>query len=162
MSNLVSLYVGSTSEVVEALRNIDFEADDIVKLKDYLKEAEEDFSMMALSDIYDLKQSEISGEPEERLLRMILWTWIDDPDPSDLPQSVKDELFLDIGLSPEGIEDLRTEIESFDPEKLAQKIHNPNDIFESAEQLTKYLSYWSTAFKDALQNKAGLFFKVWV
>ena len=167
MSNRVSLYVASPDDCFAALRNIDRDADERVKLRDYLAGRSSDVYTAALAELY-----EGNPDPEafadssgERIVKLITWSWVGEERPADFPAEAG-ELFLDVALSPERIAGMREDVAGFRPDAVAGQLYGPaptwRDVFSSQQELRDYLDLWRVAFADALRNRHGLFYKVWV
>lgn len=168
MSNPVSLYVASPDECFTALRNIDNDASEPVLLRDYLGEHGSDMYTAALAELYESNPDPeaFADTAEERLIKLITWSWIGEQMPSDFPPALVRPLLLDMALSPQRIAGMREEIEAFEPEAAARQLYGPaptgHEVFSSEQELRDYLDLWRTAFADALRDGKGLFYRVWV
>jgi hypothetical protein len=79
MSNSVSLYVEEESVCLSELADgdvMDCERDPI--LRDYLKGVNSDSFTMELSELYEAKPDALKFQAADRILRIILWSWLDD------------------------------------------------------------------------------------
>ena len=164
MSNPVSLHVEAESVCLAELGDqdvLDCERDP--NLKDYLKDADSDMYTLELSELYRAKGDALRFQPSDRLLKIILWSWIDESENvCDLNPEQAEELGLDLAMSAASIQTLAPVIQGFDPTGVASTIFGPNELWKTESDLAEYLSHWSKAFSDALNENKGLYYKIWV
>lgn len=164
MSNPVSLYVESTEACLAELNDqdvLDCERDP--NLRDFLKEADSDMYTMELSELYGANGEALKFQPSERMLNIILWSWIDETYKiCDLDSDQAEELGLDLAISPETIQKLAPVIQGFSPAATASAIYGSNELWNTEQDLARYLGFWGSAFSEALSERKGLFYKIWV
>ncbi len=164
MSNPVSLYVEDQSVLIAELSDqAVVEGEREPKLRDYLETANSDLYTFELSELYRAKGSALKYQPADRIINVILWSWINESFKiMDMDAPTADELALDLAISESSLRGLEPAVKGFNPTQVSSALHAPNEVWQSAEELVSYLSCWHQAFLDALKENKGLFYKIWV
>lgn len=164
MSNPVSLHVEDQAVCLDELGDqdvLDCERDP--NLRDYLKDANSDLYTFELSELYQNKGHALKYQPSDRILNIILWSWIDEKHKiCDIDPDIADELGLDLAISPKTVQELGSAIKGFNATSVASVLFGPNEIWDTEADLAQYLNLWSQAFLDALSAGKGLYYKIWV
>ncbi len=164
MSNPVSLYSESLEDIVSELSDpnvVGCERDPV--FKNYLKDVDTDMYTMILSELYEKNRVNLKYHPSDRLLRVILWSWLDDAHGiTDMPQEQAEEFCLDLAINPSSIRKLESEIMGFSPIQVAEAIFQPNDLWDDPKELVDYLDRWLSAFNNSKDKGKGLFYRIWI
>lgn len=164
MSNPVSLHVEDQAVCLAELGDQDvLDGERDPNLRDYLKDADSDLYTFELSELYRNKGDALKYQPSDRILNIILWSWIDGRHKiCDIGPDIADELGLDLAISPATVRKLEPAIRGFHATSVASAIFGPNQIWDTEADLARYLNFWSQAFLDALSTGKGLYYKIWV
>ena len=164
MSNSVSLYVSDVDEMIDALRSIDWESDDelLPSQEDLLKNFNTDSYFWVLSELYEKAGDDFKSSGDARWLKLVLWSWLDGERTCGIPEDVADELFLDLAVTPDQLSAMSDTVEALSAQRQSEALFRENDLWESAEELASYLEVWIGAFQQALKERKGLFYKIWV
>lgn len=162
MSNPVSLYVGETQNVLDEIRNIDWDSDNPTpKLRDYLADNGSDMFTYELAEMFGRIRAPLVPA-HENFIRLILWSWLGGTSIYYIPNEKTEDIGFDLAIPPESIGQLATMIRELDVASMSQSLFSENEIWETAMELEEYLKCWVSAFTDALDKRQGLFYKVWV
>lgn len=164
MSNPVSLHIEEQDDCIAELSDPDvINCERDPNLKDYLADANSDMYTFELSELYRANGSALKYQPPDRLINIILWSWIDKNHMiCDVAKDVAEELGLDLAIGPKSIQELAPVIRGFNSVSVSRAIFGENEIWQTADELAEYLQLWSQAFTDALNQGKGLYYKIWV
>ena len=158
MSNPVSLYVEVEAKLIAELSDqavVDGEREP--DLRDYLEQANSDLYTFELSELYRAKGSVLKYQPADRIINVILWSWINESFKIiDVDGAIADELTLDLAINASSLGGLEQAIHGFNSAQVSSALFAANEVWQSPEELTAYLSCWHQAFLDALNGNKGL------
>ena len=164
MSNPVSLYVAPEVDMITELSDqavVGGEREP--EFRDYLEQANSDLYTFELSGLYRAKGSALKYQPADRIINIILWSWIDSAFKiCDVDPELADGLGLDLVIGFKSLQDLQAAIHGFNPESVAFTLFDQNEVWAKEQELRSYLTSWHQAFLDALSEGKGLYYKIWV